>query len=83
MSRHKQNGLSFVLKKILTCVLREAGGGLKATACKRVTTLLSLYPDSVLLLSVPFSQIIVFPGRLFWKSDQHMLDIVGLNQAEL
>ena len=30
-SRHRQNGLSYVPKKILTWMLREAKGGLKAT----------------------------------------------------
>ena len=35
MSRHGQNGLSFVPKKILTWVPREARGGLKAVAGKR------------------------------------------------
>ena len=37
-SRHKQNGLSYVPKKILTWMLREARGGLKATAGNRVKT---------------------------------------------
>ena len=35
MSRHEQNGLSFVPKKILTWVHREARGGAKAIASKR------------------------------------------------
>ena len=35
MSRHGQNGLSFVPTKILTWVPREARGGLKAIAVKR------------------------------------------------
>ena len=35
-SRHRQNGLSYVPKKILTWMLRETGGGLKATVCNRV-----------------------------------------------
>ena len=30
-SRHRQNGLSYVPKKIITWMLREARGGLKAT----------------------------------------------------
>ena len=34
--RHRQNGLSYVLKKILTWMLREARGGLKATVGNRV-----------------------------------------------
>ena len=36
MSRHRQNGLSYVPKKILTWMLREARGGLKATVGNRV-----------------------------------------------
>ena len=35
-SRHRQNGLSYVPKKILTWMLREARRGLKATVGKRV-----------------------------------------------
>ena len=35
-SRHRQNGLSYVPKKILTWMLREAKGGLKATVGNRV-----------------------------------------------
>ena len=35
-SRHRQNGLSYVPKKILTWMLREARGGLKATVGNRV-----------------------------------------------
>ena len=49
-SRHRQNGLSYVPKKILTWMLREARGGLKATAGDRVTTRLSLSPHSFLFL---------------------------------
>ena len=82
MSRHRQNGLSFVPKKILTWVPREARGGLKAIAGKRLTTLLSLYQHSFLLLSASFSQSVVFPARLCSKPFQH-IDIVGLSQAEL
>ena len=83
MSRHRQNGLSFVPEKILTWAPGEARAGLKTTASKRVTTLLSLYPHSFLLLSVSFSQSLVFPGRLCCAGFQHILDIVGLSQAEL
>ena len=66
-----------------TSVLRKAEGGLQATAGKRVTTLLSLYPHSFLLLSVSFSH--VFPaGRLCSKSfSAHFIDTVGLSQVEL
>ena len=35
-SRHRQNGLSYVPKKVLTWMLREARGGLKATVGNRV-----------------------------------------------
>ena len=35
-NRHRQNGLSYVPKKILTWMLREARGGLKATVSNRV-----------------------------------------------
>ena len=34
----RQNGFSYVPKKILTWMLREARGGLKATVGNRVTT---------------------------------------------
>ena len=35
-TRHRQNGLSYVPKKIPTCILREARGGIKATVGNRV-----------------------------------------------
>ena len=55
MSRHGQNELSFVPKKMLTWVPGEARGDLKVITGKRQLTLLSLYPHSFLLLSVSFS----------------------------
>ena len=81
-SRHRQNGLSYVPKKILTWMLREAWGGLKATVGNRVK------PDYhfisiVLFFSVSFSQILVFSGRLCSKACQHILDIVGLSKAKV
>ena len=81
-SRNRQNGLSFVPKKILTWVSREDMGDLKAIVGKRQTTLLSLYRHSFLLLSMSFSQSVVIPARLCSKPFQH-IDIVGLSQAEL
>ena len=45
-SRHRQNGLSCVSKKILTWMLRKTRGGLKATVGDIVTTRLTLYPNS-------------------------------------
>ena len=41
-SRHRQNGLSYVPKKILTWMLREARRGLKGTEGNGVTTRLLL-----------------------------------------
>ena len=35
-SRHRQNGLSYITKKILSWILREVRGGLKATVGNRV-----------------------------------------------
>ena len=61
----------------------EARGDLKAIVGNRVTTRLSLYPHSFLFLSVSFNQSLVFPSRLRSKACQHILDIVGLSQAEV
>ena len=83
-SRHRQNGLSYVPKKILTWMLREAWGGLKAAVGNRVKpdyNFIRIY--SLLFFSVSFSQILVLPGRLCSKACQHILDIVGLSQAEV
>ena len=81
-SRHRQNGSSYVPKKILTWMLREARGGLKATVGNRVKPDYHLIRN-VLFFSVSFSQIVMFPGRLCSKACQHILDIVGLRQAEV
>ena len=70
-----QNGLSYVLKKILTWMLMEASGGLKSTLGNRVKTRLSLYSHSVLFFSISFNQSLVSPGRLCSKACQHILDI--------
>ena len=56
-SRDRQNELSYVPKKVLTWMLREAGGGLKATVSNRVTA-----RHNFLFFSVSFSQSLVFPG---------------------
>ena len=61
----------------------EARGGLKATVGNRVK------PDDHFIRTVfcsflfTFSQILVFPGRLCSKACQHILDIVGVSQAEV
>ena len=78
MSRHRQNGLSYVPKKKLPWILREAKGVLKETARNRVQ------PDYhfihiVLFFSVVFfSQSLVFSDRLCSKASQHVLGITGL-----
>ena len=82
-SRHRQNGLSYVPKKILSWMLREARGGLKATVDNRVKPDYHFIRIVFLLFSVSFSQILVFPGRLCLKAGQLILDIVGLSQAEV
>ena len=82
-SRHRQDELSYVSKKILTWLLREAWGGLKSTVGNRVTTRLSLYLHSFLLFSVSFNQGLVFPSRLCLKAGHDILDTVGLSQAEV
>ena len=64
MSRHGQNGLSFVPRKILTWVPRGATGRLKAIAGKRQQP---YCPLSFLLLFVSFSQSVVFPTWLCLK----------------
>ena len=81
--RRRQNGLSYVPKKILTWMLREARGDLKARVGNRVTTRLSLHQHSFLFFSVAFNHSLVFPSRLCSKACQDILDIVGLRQAEV
>ena len=51
-SRYRQNGLSYVPKKILTWMLREARGGLKATVGNRVAIRISLV--HIVFRSFPF-----------------------------
>ena len=82
-SRHRQNGLSYVPKKILTWMLREAEGVLKATIGNRVQPDYHFIHIFFLFFSVSFSQSLVLPGRLCSKASQHTLDIVGLSQAEV
>ena len=63
-SWHRQNGLSHVPKKILTWILREARGGLKATVGNRVKPDYHFIRIVFLFFSVSFSQILAFLGRL-------------------
>ena len=72
---------SYVSKKILTWVLREARGGLKETAGNRVQPdyhFIDIVSCSFLFLS---TRVLGFPSRPCSKACQHILDIVGLIQA--
>ena len=64
-------------------MLREARGGLKATVGNRVKPDYHFIPIVFCSFLFFFSQILVFPGRLCSKACQHILDIVGLSQAEV
>ena len=66
-SRHRQNGLPYVVKKILTWMLREAREGLKLIVGNRVTTRLSLYPHSFFLFCF-FQPESCFPQQVMLKS---------------
>ena len=72
-SRHRQNELSCVPKKILTWMLREARGGLKATVGNRVKPDYHFIRKVFLFFSVSFSKIRVFPGRLYSKACQQII----------
>ena len=76
-SRHRQNGLSYVPKKILTWMPREARGGLKATVGNRVK------PDyhfiCIAFCSFQFLSARFLCSMAGSKAYQHILDIVGLS----
>ena len=83
MSRHRQNGLlSFVLKKILTWMPKEAAGDVTAITGERLQVYYHFVHTLFLLPSVSSSQSVVSLARLSSKPFQH-IDIVGLNQTEL
>ena len=63
-SRHRQNGLSYVPKKTLTWMLKEARGGLKAAVGNRVKPDYHFIHIAFCSFLGFFSQILVFPGRL-------------------
>ena len=67
-SRHRQHGLPYVPKNILTWRLREAKGGLKATLGNRVTARLSLYLHSFFALFCFFQRESCFPWKAMLKS---------------
>ena len=82
MSRHGQSELSFVPKKMLTWVTREARGGLKAAADER-------QQPYYYFSHAVFCYFLFLSGRVLFslpdyssKPFQH-IDIVGLSQAEL
>ena len=58
-------------------------GGFKATIGNRVRPDYHFIHIVILFFSVSFRQSLVFPGRLRSKACQHILDVVGLSQAEL
>ena len=60
-------------------MLREVRGGLKAAVGNKVQP--DCHPIHIAFCS--FTQSLVFPSRLCSKACQHILDIVGLNQAEV
>ena len=64
-------------------MLRDPSGGLKVAVGDRVTAILSLYHIDFLFLSVSLKMNLVFPSRLCSKACQHILDIVGLSQAQV
>ena len=64
-------------------MLREARGGLKATVGNRVLPGYNFIHIVFLFFSVPFSQSIVVPSRLCSEAFKHILDTLGLSQAEV
>ena len=78
--RYRQNGLSYVPKKILTGMLREARGVLKATVGNRVQPDYQFINIGFLFFSVSFSQSLVFPVRLCSKASQPILDNAALTK---
>ena len=82
-SRHRQNGLSYVPKKILTWMFREARGGFKATVDNRVKPDYHFIRIVFCYFLFVSARSVVYPGRLCLKSCQYILDIVGLSQAEV
>ena len=82
-SRHRQSGLSYVPKEILTWMLREARGGLKTAVGNRAQADYHFIHMVILFFFVSFGQSLLFPSRLCSKACQHIFDIVGLSQAEV
>ena len=83
-SRCRQNGLSYVLKKILTWMLRKANGSLKATVGNRVKPdyhFIRIVFCSFLFLSARF--LCSLAGCAQKHVSTYVLDIVGLSQAEV
>ena len=67
-SRHGQNGLSYLPKKILTWMLREARGGLKATVSNRVNPDYHFILIVLWFFSVSFSHSAYVPWQAMLKS---------------
>ena len=82
MSRHGQNGLSFVPKKILTWVPREARGGLKAIEVKKQQPYYHFIHTGVCYFLF-LSARVLFSLLGYARNHLSTFDIVGLSQAEL
>ena len=80
---NEQAWTKWIPKKMLTWMLREARGGLMATVGNRVLPDCQFVQIVFLFFSVSFSQRLVFPGWLCSEAFQHILDILGLSQAEV
>ena len=82
MGSHRQNGLSYVLKKIPTWMLRKPMGGLKATVGNRVK------PDYH-FISIAFVLFCFFrpdscvPWQVMLKRMSAHIGHMGLSQAEV
>ena len=84
-SWHRQNGLSYVPKKILSWILREARRVLKATVGNRVTTWLinlSTY-GSFLLFSVSFSSFLFLSALSVSFSQSFWCSLSGYAQKHI
>ena len=64
-------------------MFKEAWGGFKATVGDRVLPEYHFIHIVFLFFSVSFSQSLVFCSRLLLEAFQHILDIVGVGQAEV
>ena len=81
ISRNGQNGLSFVLKKLLASVPKEARRFQSNSSKRQQLYCHFIHTVFFLLLSVSFRKSVVFPSRPCSKPFQHIA--IGPSQAEL